>query len=219
MLVGTTEDEIEGPPDEVFAQASEAQYLLREVNRVLPRAFVSEQDVIVLTRAFVRWLRRVAAGSRRRPAGILSSKSRGVWYMLWGGKYTTHRLMAQEAVDRVVSRLKTGSSRCQTHETSLWRAGGAPDEYARQVVQSGIVGFDIPERSLSHLALTYGVWHRDVIEIGKSDPRLLQPLCPHHPNIGLSWCTLFGRRWPGASWILVFEGRQLRSAPAMVWMP
>ena len=102
-LVGTTEDNFTGDPDNVFAEDKEIKYLLEHCNRYLSRK-IRPADIIT-TFAGLRWLplergRSMSRTSRSHVIGMHAGK-RGSLMTIYGGKYTTYRSLARELGDRI----------------------------------------------------------------------------------------------------------------------
>lgn len=112
-LVGTTDTDFDGDPDQVHPTTEEIEYLLREVHRIIPGHQLTSESV-VSAYAGVRSLVReegVPEGAVSRehrihesPSGLLS---------LAGGKYTTYRDVARQIVDRL------SNAPCRTHLEAL----------------------------------------------------------------------------------------------------
>lgn len=104
VILGTTDTDYEGDPAEVCTSAADVEYILRVVNEALPDLRLTPADLIS-TWAGVRPL----IAPRRSAAGTPSDISRGHqitvgengWIDVAGGKLTTYRLMAEQAVDRL----------------------------------------------------------------------------------------------------------------------
>ena len=104
VILGTTDTDFEGDPATVRVEASDVAAILAVVNRGFPAARLGPDDV-VSTWAGVRPL---IAPRRDRPGAPSDTsrqhqirESRPRWFDVAGGKLTTYRLMAEQAVDRV----------------------------------------------------------------------------------------------------------------------
>jgi glycerol-3-phosphate dehydrogenase len=98
-LVGTTDEDHPGPPDSVYISTAERHYLSAVVRKLFPKS----ADVMPVS-AFssLRPLVRAGGGS---PTSVsrghkIWNSSDGVLHIA-GGKYTTYRLMSEEASDQV----------------------------------------------------------------------------------------------------------------------
>jgi glycerol-3-phosphate dehydrogenase len=115
-LVGTTDTDFTGEPADARATDADIAYLLDAISQAT-RTTVS-RDEILTTFAGIRPL---LAGDSKRPSAR-SREHRIVqqadnFLTIAGGKYTTYRAMAQEAVDRVYRLLNRRSLPCRTaHE-------------------------------------------------------------------------------------------------------
>ena len=105
--IGTTDTDEDVSPDEVRATAEDVIYLLRSANAFFPQARLSPNDVVSTwagLRALLRPDGNLAPSQVSREHRIVESAS-GL-LTIAGGKLTTHRVMAQELVDRVAVRLR-----------------------------------------------------------------------------------------------------------------
>jgi glycerol-3-phosphate dehydrogenase len=160
--VGLTDDPLDGPvPDVVVATEKEIAFLLDTLSRGLERP-LSRSDVI----GSFAGVRPLLAGVEGRTADLSRRHCivRGdddVWTVL-GGKLTTYRRMAQDVVDRITDRP------CRTAELPL-------------VGAHGTVARDVPPR----LVRRYGGEADAVAALAQDDPRLLDPVAPGIPVLGV----------------------------------
>lgn len=104
-IVGTTDTDYHGALEDVRADASDVDYILKITNHFFPSAHLSGRDVLS-TWAGVRPL-------LAEPDGKPSELSRAHeirhpepgWWDVAGGKLTTYRLMAEQTVDKIVKSL------------------------------------------------------------------------------------------------------------------
>lgn len=117
-IVGTTDTDYDGPLDAVFADAGDIRYVLGVANQFFPQARLDERDVLSAWAG----LRPLVADPKGRPSDI--SRSHEIrnpepgWWDVAGGKLTTYRLMAEQAVDRVVGWLKPSPAQVQPCRTA-----------------------------------------------------------------------------------------------------
>ncbi|MBI2104013.1 MAG: glycerol-3-phosphate dehydrogenase/oxidase [Candidatus Omnitrophica bacterium] len=173
-LVGTTEGPVRGPLDALAADAEEVGYLLDGVNRVLPGLHLDADDVIATfagARPLLAFTGAATGASREHAIEV----DRWGLVSVMGGKFTTYRRMAQEAVDLLVARLRVKADRCLTDQVSLLEAMGAASPALWQELTRAVD----PE-ALSRLLVRYGVGALSILRLIDREPSLAQPLCPHH---------------------------------------
>jgi glycerol-3-phosphate dehydrogenase len=156
--IGTTDTDYEGPLDDPQITADDVAYLLRAINGVVTTK-ITEADILG-TWAGLRPL--VAAAKSERTAdlsrrhAVQVAPSRVV--TVTGGKLTTYRRMAADAVDAV--------------NKSLGRHGRSR---TKQVRLHGADGWDAPDIP-KELGERYGADARDVLALQQADPQLARPL-------------------------------------------
>ena len=109
--IGTTESDPEADPDCVRPSAAEVDYLLSEVARIFPTAAVNRASIVSAYAGVRPLIAPKGDGFVSREHLITESKS-GVLY-IYGGKLTTHRKIAEEAVDCIAEGLGRPRS-CKT---------------------------------------------------------------------------------------------------------
>lgn len=105
-IVGTTETTPEGEPQDVRPSADEVSYLLSEAQRLFPSMSL-DRNSIIGTYAGIRPL---MANNQTKLIGdsknfvsrehLITESTSGILYV-YGGKLTTHRLIAEETVDYI----------------------------------------------------------------------------------------------------------------------
>lgn len=127
-LIGTTDTDFNGSPDEVYAERSDVEYLLNEIRRVFPDQDISRKGVITTyaglrplmnTQGMAPWKVSREHYIKESDSGLIS---------VVGGKYTTYRRLAEQLVDRIVLRFEGRAFRpCATAEQGpsapAWQAG------------------------------------------------------------------------------------------------
>ncbi len=116
-LIGTTDVDDGTPPGRIAASEEDIRYLLEETRRAVPGLKSHERPL----RAFAG-LRSLVRGSAVRPwANSREHRvvEEGTMLTLIGGKYTTHRSLAERVVDRVARVTRARAGRCTTGETPL----------------------------------------------------------------------------------------------------
>jgi glycerol-3-phosphate dehydrogenase len=171
-LVGTTDNDYEGPLDHVPPSPEDVEYLLHACNEF----FATELGPEHLTGAYAGVRPLISTGDPKKSVDIsrkaeLYETSSGL-VTITGGKLTTWRRMAKLAVDRIVER-EGREAPCRTEEIPL----GMPIDPSE--LPSDGVDQDVRE----HLAARYGFAARDVLELVASDRELGRRISPELPDI------------------------------------
>ena len=118
-LVGATDTDFRSDPGEVRVERSYIEYLLPEVRALFPDAAVSESDIIATSAGVRPLLRSDAATPSARSREHRIVRHGHNLLSVVGGKYTTYRLIAQQAVDAVYEILNMMATPCLTAEEPL----------------------------------------------------------------------------------------------------
>jgi glycerol-3-phosphate dehydrogenase len=182
-LVGTTDNDYEGPLDHVRPSAEDIDYLLEAVNAFFG-ATLGPAD---LTGAFAGVRPLISTGDPKKSVDIsrkaeLYETSSGM-ITITGGKLTTWRRMAKMTVDRLVER-DARDAPCRTHEIPLGQAIDAAD-------LPRVEG--VPDASYEALAARYGHAAHEVLTLAAEHGELAQPVVPGLPDL-LAEVALAARR-------------------------
>jgi glycerol-3-phosphate dehydrogenase len=170
--IGTTDTDYDGPQDDPPVTREDVEYLLG----ALKFTGITERDVLG-TWAGLRPLVKSASSGRTadlsRRHSVVTSPSGVV--SITGGKLTTYREMAADAIDEVLDVLGTRapgvSRRSRTKNLRLRGADGYED-----LASSG-------DSLTTHLANRYGGEARTVLAMADADPSLGEPLVPGLPYV------------------------------------
>ena len=179
-LIGTTDAPYDGSPDQVSASAAEVDELLGTVNTTLDVDL--KRDDVVGTYAGLRPLIAPSGGSTVKASREhrITAQPNGV-VRVAGGKYTTYRVMARDAIDAA---LGTSVARDRPSATADMPVIGAADEATREGIARGLA--DYPAIAAAHpqaaerLAQRHGTEAPDVAALGET-LGLLRPLVPGRP--------------------------------------
>lgn len=177
FLIGTTDFAYEGDLDHVEAEDFEVDYLLAETNRVLPGAGLG-RDSVLYTYAGVRPLPHVPEGdagaiTRRHIVHDHAPDLAAGLVSIIGGKLTTYRSLAAEAVDLVFRRLGRRSPRCRTADSPLPGGSTGPFEHFAASFRA-TSGLD--EGTADRLLRVYGTRAAGVAELAEAEGALRSPL-------------------------------------------
>jgi glycerol-3-phosphate dehydrogenase len=182
-LVGTTDNDYEGPLEHIRPSADDIDYLLEAVNEFFGTALEPSE----LTGAFAGVRPLISTGDPKKSVDIsrkaeLYETSSGM-LTITGGKLTTWRRMAKMTVDRLVER-DARDAPCRTQEIPLGQAI-AVEELPH------VEG--VPSESYEALAARYGHAARDVLAIAGERGELAQPIIAGLPDL-LAEVALAARR-------------------------
>ena len=186
-IIGTTETATRAHPAQVRASESDVAYLLASANAFFPAAHLTRADVISAW-AGIRPLVAEGYGAKDAPNSAsrehaLHTSPSGV-LAISGGKLTTYRLMARDAVDaveRALGRAHRRTPHRRTPTESLPLPGGALASVEAEVLLARRAG--VPAPSAEHLVHAYGQRWRQVWAHAQATPSLAEPLCPGLPYL------------------------------------
>jgi glycerol-3-phosphate dehydrogenase len=166
-LIGTTDIRYDGDLNHVRASAAEVDYLIEETNRVFPDARLTPAS-IHYAYAGVRPLPRREKG----PEGSITRKhiirqnrkiARGLFSII-GGKLTTYRHLAEEAVDKLARPLGRKLPRCRTQDLALPGAFGL-DEATAMLEEAD----SVTPQEASRLLRVYGGRAAEVVKLAQQE--------------------------------------------------
>ncbi len=172
-LIGTTDNDYEGPLEHIEPSGEDIAYLLDAVNEFFGSDFGPGQ----LTGAFAGVRPLISTGDPKKSVDIsrkaeLYETSSGM-ITITGGKLTTWRRMAKMTVDRLVER-DAREAACRTHEIPLGQA--VPVEELPRVE-------GMAEEAYPALAGRYGHGAHTVLAIAAERGELAQPIVPGCPDL------------------------------------
>jgi glycerol-3-phosphate dehydrogenase len=175
VLVGLTDEPYDGEiPDSPAVTAEEEQFLLRTISLALERPLKST-DVLGRYAGLRPLLDSGLGGSRatadlsRRHAVIEDPASGAVTVV--GGKLTTYRQMAQEAVDRIAARPGVETGRSRTANLPLV---GSPSRSTQSP-------HGVPPR----LWRRFGTEALELMALARDEPEWLEPIAPDLPALAI----------------------------------
>lgn len=172
-IIGTTDTEWRFDRDHPAASHADIRYLLDHVNVVLSEP-LDEDDIVGVYAGLRPLVSRDAADTTtlsrehvvRRPARGLVTVA--------GGKYTTYRVMAREAVDAAAEELGEPVDPSRTDQVPLLGAEGL--HTARGHVARDPVAAALGEVHLEHLFGRYGALVTALLDLIRERPHLARPI-------------------------------------------
>jgi glycerol-3-phosphate dehydrogenase len=118
-IIGTTDNPYSGKIDNIDVSEAEVEMILNEANSVLA-ININRSDVV----ASFAGIRPLASPKRNIDTAKVSrehqiEKVEERVFSVIGGKYTTYRVMAKDAIDQIVKSLATTSAPCMTQDIAL----------------------------------------------------------------------------------------------------
>lgn len=179
-LIGTTDDDFNGDLDDITANEQEVEYLVAETKRIFPSIPTNE---IYYTTAGVRPLVRArgkSEGATSRKHKVVDHRQDGVEGLisLPGGKITSQRSFAQEAVDLIAKRLNINVA--STTRDKPFYGGGIDDieAFEKQCIEQYRGKSGITPSQITRLVYTYGTKTIDILDAALADEDLARPLTP-----------------------------------------
>lgn len=179
-LLGTTDTPFKEDPLKVSVEPADQQYLLTALRHYFPAL---KDDRVIASFAGLRPL----ISSANSPSNV--SREHRLYISdniltLLGGKYTTYRQIAEEAVDQILSALGKDPRPCRTGETPLY---GAKDNFwdgmsakdLEAIAEKHRLSFD----QLKRLCSQYGSATDQILERIRQEPSASRQICPHHPHL------------------------------------
>src|SRR6266446_2026133 len=167
LLVGTTDEEVT-PATRMVVTKDEAEYLLRQLNPYLETPLRRQQTVSGM--AGLRPL--VAAGHGQtatsrliRDHEVELDSSSGMISIL-GGKWTTHRLMAEDTIDAVQREMGGPVTPSATRQHPLAGAAGYDKAFSKEIEKE----YSLPADVARHLAGKFGTRALEILELLNENP-------------------------------------------------
>jgi glycerol-3-phosphate dehydrogenase len=179
LLVGTTDEETT-LQDEMAVKEEEAEYLLKQLNRYLDRPL--NKTHIVSGFAGMRPL--VASVNSRRTKELIRDheveveSSSGLISVL-GGKWTTFRAMAEDAIDTVMQFLAMPAVPCITSNHRLTGSEDWSPNFWTELVRE----YGISKETARRLSHKFGAAAKKVLDLTKDNPRLKEPIVEGFPSV------------------------------------
>jgi glycerol-3-phosphate dehydrogenase len=172
LLIGTTEQEVT-IDDELYLSQDDVAYLLHHINRYFATTIRAEQ--IVSGFAGARPL--LSAGASRDTKKLARDHEvevdpRSGLISIMGGKWTTHRAMAEDAINAVQKSLGRAATPGVTLDHPLSGSSGYTPEYWQSLVRD----YKLPEQTAGHLSQKFGANATKVLQLAKEDPALAAPI-------------------------------------------
>ena len=180
-IVGTTDTDYQADPNTPLATREDVTYIINQANRVLEPKLDRSQIIGVFA-----GLRPLVSTDPDSPTTDLSREhvvDHPVpgFVTIAGGKYTTYRVMAEDAVDAAVSDLKRIVPESCTETLPVIGAEGY--EVLRNKASEFATRLGITVESINHLIDRYGSLFEEVLELAAEDRALVEPIIAGLPYL------------------------------------
>jgi glycerol-3-phosphate dehydrogenase len=190
VVIGTTDTEYDGDLDNVRAEPHEIQYVLDAVNALFPNLHLTAEQITGSYAGLRPLVKQVGKGSTADLSRkhTLTESADGL-ITIAGGKLTTYRPMAREAVDLVVERLSCNSCPnqwlpCETDSVMLGGFDDGDDVAAITAqLKARALALGLNRDSASYLPTVYGKRAGEVLDLVEQRPLLAKRLVDKHPYI------------------------------------
>ena len=180
-IVGTTDTPWIGSKEEPLANRADIDYIIEQANQVL-RHPLKHTDVISVYAGIRPLVAPTEASSTTKISRehVVDHPLEGL-ISVAGGKYTTYRIMARDAIDAAASDLLRIVPESCTEEIALLGADGYSALLNR--VEALAVANSLSREVITHLLSRYGSIFEEVLEPAKLDASLLEQIDPNLPYL------------------------------------
>lgn len=190
-ILGTTDDDYYGDPDDLRVTEDEVEYLLQGAERILPEI---RQARVIRAWAAIRptlygWGKNEDALSRDHL--IYDHEAReniGGIISIAGGKLASYRLMSEEAADLICKKLGV-TARCQTHLLPLPGGEETPDPAALAEE------YGVPRYAAFRMVYRHGRLAREILELTRGRPELKRTICQCEPVLACEAVYCIRNEW------------------------
>ncbi|MEV5575495.1 glycerol-3-phosphate dehydrogenase/oxidase [Spirillospora sp. NPDC052269] len=172
-IIGTTDTPWDLDLRNPAASRRDVDYILDHTNQLLKNP-LSRDDIV----GVYAGLRPLLAGNSDETAALsrehaVANPVEGLTVVA-GGKYTTYRVMAKDAVDAAVSGLPEKVPASCTHRLPLLGANGFAAAWNQRTLHARMSG--LPVRRVEHMLRRYGTLTTDLLDLIDERPELGEPL-------------------------------------------
>jgi glycerol-3-phosphate dehydrogenase len=172
LLVGTTDEEV-SPDAELVVTKQDVEYMLRHLNQYLARP-VTPSDIVAGFAGARPLVGSEDSGDTKKLArdDVIEVDPASGLISIMGGKWTTHRAMAEDTIHVVQKALGLPQTESLTRNHILHGGEGFTDDYWKKLCRA----YPISEGTARHLAAKFGTASEKILELIAEDPTLMQPI-------------------------------------------
>jgi glycerol-3-phosphate dehydrogenase len=179
LLVGTTETEVE-PDNELYVTREDVEFLLSQLNKYLATPVTRDQIVAGFAGA-----RPLVSGDATEStkkiarAHVIEIEPTSGLISIMGGKWTTHRAMAEDTIDVVEKTLGRVAGDCPTRHHVLYGSEDWTTDYWQKLVNT----YKVAPGLAHHLSAKFGTAAGNILDLVKVDASLGERIIAEHPMI------------------------------------
>lgn len=182
-LIGTTDTDYAGSPDDVRPLPDDINYLIANANRIFRGIKLDPSDILSAyggLRPLINVARKNESAVPRRHR-VVSEGSGGRFISITGGKLTTYRKMAVDTLEKTLrvvgkpDRREGGAAPFPCGDTSPDKMNAFTDHLSGE--------YGIGRKTASSLYTVYGMGAEELLKFAGSDHWLKSPLSPHTHEI------------------------------------
>jgi glycerol-3-phosphate dehydrogenase len=179
LLVGTTDEEV-SPEAELLVTKEDVEYMLRQLNQYLARP-VSPDEIVSGFAGARPLVGSESEGDTKKLArdDVIEVDPASGLISIMGGKWTTHRAMAEDTISRVQQALGVSPTESLTRNHVLYGGEGFTDDYSEKLGQQ----HGLSEATACHLAAKFGTAAEKVLAVARENTKLLQPIIAGFPAL------------------------------------
>jgi glycerol-3-phosphate dehydrogenase len=172
LLVGTTDEEV-SPDAELVVTKQDVEYMLRHLNQYLARP-VTPSDIVAGFAGARPLVGSEDSGDTKKLArdDVIEVDPASGLISIMGGKWTTHRAMAEDTIHVVQKALGLPQTESLTRNHILHGGEGFTDDYWKKLCRA----HPISEGTARHLAAKFGTASEKILELTVEDPTFMQPI-------------------------------------------
>jgi len=179
LLVGTTDEEVTAGTELVVTK-EDVEYLLRHLNRYLARP-AKPRDIVSGFAGARPLVGSDDAGDTKKLArdDVIEMDPLSGLISIMGGKWTTHRAMAEDTIDVVEKSLGRSRTEGQTRNYALFGGKDFTDDCWKNLTCRHPISGD----TARHLASKFGTAAQDILALSSEDPSLSDLIVEGYPAI------------------------------------
>jgi glycerol-3-phosphate dehydrogenase len=172
LLVGTTDEEV-SPDAELVVTKQDVEYMLRHLNQYLARPVIPS-DIVAGFAGARPLVGSEDSGDTKKLArdDVIEVDPASGLISIMGGKWTTHRAMAEDTIHVVQKALGVPQTESLTRNHILHGGEGFTDDYWKKLCRA----YPISEGTARHLAAKFGTASERILDLTAEDPTFMQPI-------------------------------------------